>query len=635
MNIVAYYRHELYTIARNIRRYRAWARRHPVRGFLIMLLTAWVLLVIVANTAHAAGILPDDLDYQDSSGVSMSLYMTVSSGPGVLNAIEHAAVFLMNAVWISLVWVPMNFALWLFGFLLTFEWVSWLSTPFLALANFVQSFFSQIYWIPVAVAFSAAIAGLAFMTGRTTAALWEAAVVVVIAILIGGALANPVATLTATGGFLETAQGYAGELAGSVVLDPNEQIPPGDSLVQGINRSLVDAFVRVPYQIISYGQVLPEGQCQDSFTAWKLGGNGYSNDWLTECGATDAKTIWATPSAVNVFLGLYASIATLGLLVIAGVIAFLLIISVFRFLIEAIKTMWWSHLALFPVDRQPFWRAVSGTFIGVLSMMVMVVLLAVYLRLVVWFVTATDGIPAQFRLLLILILEAIAVGMMIKARRGTLKSGERAADKIAKLGLGMGPGAQRNSGNALAKMHHTAELARTTARVFGGNKNPMSKQLLRPAPASPAPEPITLRQVPDATTSRTRGREPKPALPGGGGAAAAAITGAVKGAKGGLTGMAVGATVATAKHAATSAGKKVAQSATRTMPRQNPNRSDEVIVLQEVRPAGARLNVDSNGRGVFKPVAPAAQPPRAITATPRQPSARAEALRKQLESHRG
>lgn len=96
--------------------------------------------------------------------------------------------------------------------MLSFEWVAWLATPFNALASWMQGELSGIGWIPFALTIAALVGGAAILFGKTSAGIWEIVVALVMSVLAVGILANPVATLTATGG-CSTAQGV-GRLPG-------------------------------------------------------------------------------------------------------------------------------------------------------------------------------------------------------------------------------------------------------------------------------------------------------------------------------------------------------------------------------------------------------------------------------------
>ncbi|MFX8782091.1 hypothetical protein ABTM76_19420, partial [Acinetobacter baumannii] len=84
-----------------------------------------------------------------------------------------------------------------------------------------------INWVPFALMISALVGGIAIYVGRVAGGLWEMLIAAIIAVLVGGVLATPVATLTATGGVLEKSQEFGGELAGSIVIDPEAQ--PSDA----------------------------------------------------------------------------------------------------------------------------------------------------------------------------------------------------------------------------------------------------------------------------------------------------------------------------------------------------------------------------------------------------------------------
>jgi hypothetical protein len=64
------------------------------------------------------------------------------------------------------------------------------------------------------------------------------------------------------------------------------------------------------------------------------------------------------------------------LLLFALAITALLMVSVFFFLVAAVKSMFLVYLAILPVNREPLWRSISDSIMGLISLIVMTCLLA-------------------------------------------------------------------------------------------------------------------------------------------------------------------------------------------------------------------------------------------------------------------
>lgn len=252
-------------------RARSWAHQHPrwARTVAVAVLVVY-LTVIQARAAHAAGFLPDGVDYTDSHGNTFSSYTTIDIDAGdVMNPGKVIVNFAVQLLW-SIQYFATGVVIWLFDFLLSFQWVAWLATPFNTLAVWLQEQLGTINWIPFALMISALVGGIAIYVGRVSGGLWEMLVAAVIAVLALGALANPVATLTATNGMLSNAQTFGGQLATSIVVDESQA---GQATMSAaVTSELMDIFVRVPYQVISYAMVLPD-DCQGIFDTFIQSGN--------------------------------------------------------------------------------------------------------------------------------------------------------------------------------------------------------------------------------------------------------------------------------------------------------------------------------------------------------------------------
>ena len=613
---------------------RIWMHTHPVRAriFIVLLLVAY-LTVIQSQAAHAAGFLPDGVDFVDNRGNKFSQYSVINIDPGdVWNPGKVMVNFVVQMLW-SIQYFMTGVVIWLFGFLLSFEWVAWLATPFNTLAVWVQDQLTAFNWIPFALMISAVAGGIAIFLGRTAGGLMEMFVAVVISVLALGVLANPVATLTATNGMLDSAQTFGGELAASIVVDPDMVGQTQETMSAAVTSQLMDIFVRVPYQVISYSMVLP-AECQGIFDTFIQ--SGEPQPALRDCSPAAAVFSFDNPSGVNIMNAMVNGAGVTVLLVFGMAIATLLIVAVFFFLVAAIKSMIFAYLAILPINRAPLWKAISDSFMGLISMVVMTVCLALYLKLITWLMTQTGGLPHQLRMVLIVIFLIVIIFLIWRARRATMLAGRDVANKISHLGLGMKPGTKDS--NALLKMSAVTAMAKTGYDLFKRSPNKASAVA---ATASKAPvevaEPIDLiasripgrrsssasgsssaaatglkalgaaipsKGAPSSTGAAmpSKGAHPSPAgkprvVPKAIGAAATVVTVAKGAAAGGVGGaVAAGATVVVKSAGTKAAGAAVAKATSGGTPKAPPVDGGElkVVKVHESAPP-SRIEVDSKG----------------------------------------
>lgn len=641
--MISFYVDAFRTMGRWFWRARVWTHRHPVLARVLAVITLIGYFVFAqAHAAHAAGFLPDGVDYTDSQGNAFSQYTEIDIDPGdVMSPGKVVTNFVVQLLW-SIQYFATGVVLWLFDFMLSFQWVAWLATPFNTLAEWVQSQLGEINWIPFALMISALVAGIAIFVGRVSGGLWEMLVSAVLAVLAVGILANPVASLTAAGGVLDKAQEFGSQLSTSIVVDPAAQTD-GTSLSAAVNATLMDIFVRIPYQVISYAQVLPD-ECQGYFNTFIQ--TGEPQKTLTECAPDAAVFAHDNPGGMNILNALVNGTGVNVMFIFGMVIAALLLVSVVFFLIAAVKAMLLVHLAILPINREPLWKAVSDMFMGAVSLVVMAVCLALYLKLTTWIMGQTGFLPHQLRMVFLILFLIIVIVLVFRARKATLRAGRGVAQHLGKLGLGMNP-APKDS-NALLKMSAVASLANTAHDLW--KKRPSKAPAALPSKTETAPEePIDLHQVKNAPSGGSGGgsgsskaalgaKVSRKAL----GAAGAVTTVAKGAASGGAAGaVAAGATVV-GKKVASKAGSKVATTAAsvasrRSTPTPAPADIGELKVVQVSESApNSRIEVDSRGVATARrkektPVHDLSSlPPRPV----QQPSTRALERRRQLEAYR-
>lgn len=456
--MIAFYATSFRTLHRWAWRARHWAHDHPVWARTLVVLLLVVVLTARSQAAHAAGFLPDQLDYKDTYGNRFTQYAKVDIDAG--DAIHPDKVivnFFVQMIWV-LQYFTVGMFIWLLGFLLSFQWVEWLSTPFNALALWLQDLLGEIQWIPFALMIAALAGGIAIFIGRVAGGLWEMLVAAVIAVLAVGPLANPIATLTAADGVLDKAQQFGGELASSIAVEEDMIGETSETMSAAVVSQFMDVFVRIPYQVVSYLTVLPE-KCQPFFSNYMASGNDYVHSALMQCMSQESREASENPGAMNL-LNVIVNGLGIGTLNLFGtLIAILLIVAVFFFLIAAIKSMIFVYLAIAPINREPLWRSISDAFLGAISLVVMTVCLSLYLKLTVWILSETGFLPHLVRMWMITLIMIVIIYLVWRARRATMRSGRSAAGALSKLGLGMRPG-PRDS-NALLKMGAVTQMAKS------------------------------------------------------------------------------------------------------------------------------------------------------------------------------
>ncbi len=635
--MITFYAESFRTMRGWLWRARFWAHGHPVLSKILAVFSLFFYMSFVQiQAAHAAvGFLPEGVDYIDSQGNAFSQYGMIDvDGGDVWSPGKVIVNFIVQLLWSGQYFFT-GVILWLFDFLLSFEWVAWLSTPFNTLALWLQEQLGTVNWIPFALMISALVGGIAIYVGRVSGGLWEMLVAAVLGVLALGVLANPVATLTATGGVLDNAQTFGGQLATSIVVDPDAQTGEG-SMSGAVNATLMDIFVRIPYQVISYAQVLPD-DCQGAFNTFIQTGEDGS---LRSCAPEAAKFAHDNPGGMNILNAMVAGGGVSVMFIFGMVIAALLMVSVVFFLIAAIKAMFLVYLCILPVNRDPLWKALSDTYMGAISLAVMTVCLALYLKLTTWIMGQTGFLPHQLRMIFLIIFLIIVIVLVWRARRATLRAGRGVAGHLGKLGLGMKP-APKDS-NALLKMSAISSMASTAHSLMRRRPSSPQAAALPQTPTAPVEAPAAAPAAPGSSSAAVGPGKARKAL-GAASTATSVAKGAVTIAKGaagggGVPGAAAAGAVVLGKAALSKTTSKAASAAAGAAARRvtpTPVDAGELKVVKVKESPVSRIEVDAQGVATARRKTRDVQNVSSLPPRPTQTlSARAIERRRQLEALR-
>lgn len=681
--MIGFYARTFQTLNSGFWRVRFWIHLHPWWARILTVVIVDIYVVIFGNSlvAHAdSASVPFMLgaDVTDSSGVPLSNYAKLPIDRGDLFNWEKALV----AAWLDPIWTGhvavLSWMIWFCNWLLSFEWVNVIAYPFGILAELLKEFLGEIAWIPFALVISGGVAGIAIMVGKHAGGWSEIFISATCAVLATGMLANPIATLTATGGALDTAQKFGGEIAAAVVTEDfnNTDLDTENLLAAAVSSQLVDIFVRIPAQTIAFGKEL-DGQCSTSFTDTMIASapiNTSGNEVREAVNNCDPQ---AKRNNENPNFGQVLTAATLstsnftifGFPIVAG---FMFLITVLGFLISAMKSMWHVYLGILPINRYPLWRSLGDTVMGLVAIMMMAVVMAASLKIVVTAVSGISdmGMPLVGQALFMDMVLAVVLFMMWRTRRAAKKAGRSMAEQLSRLGLNKGGTKERDAVKAVAAMGAISTVASAAMRRpdrMVDNRSVNWNNFGTPTPAQGLDDIGTLHSTPtgphgggpaapQALTAPQRG----PGGPGGTTGALPAPTGAgkgpggplelpagrkgkavdtvftavriAKGAKAGVPGVVAAAGLEVGSRTVQAAGAHAAKTAAQKNGHAPDQGRPATMLIQE----SPRLFVDKNGTGHVRPPSPKAVvfditslPPVAAA-----PTARSQAVRAMLTAGR-
>ncbi|GAB6855973.1 hypothetical protein [Microbacterium xylanilyticum] len=451
---------EASTARRRIRRVLRWVLRHPVRVF-AFIVGSWLLISLLGGNAIIANAADGDLKSlpylsaltaKDSGGVDMLHYVFLPIDRGdIFHPDQWFMSKVVDPIWIWNI-VSLSWGLWFIEFLVTMEWVDWITPPLQSIFDLLSSIVTSIGWVPLAMAAAGLIGIVAIMRGRVALGITEIVLSLTAAALVAGMLANPIGMVTGPDGGIRKAQQWSGSVAAAIASDNSDYLnapPTADNAKQVVNDALLsqvmDVWVRVPMQEVTFGHVLT-GSCVDAFNTSMMqvnpgdpGTTSKVRDAIRGCDPAAADYAsnpnWGTAAT--------AGIATYGtniLLAMAVALGFVLLLATGYTIWNAGKWFFANVAAILPsIARHAWFSAMAGVVVGLFTIGMSIILVTAFLKLTTGAMTLMSNIPGLSAIAQLGFLDFMVTAMIItlvwqffKAK----KAGEKFAARMARLGLG-------------------------------------------------------------------------------------------------------------------------------------------------------------------------------------------------------
>ena len=156
-------------------------------------------------------------------------------------------------------------ALWFIDWCLSLSWLNKLAAPVIAVGDAVQATVNELGLVPVFLTVTALLAGLWFLRGRHTTAVFEIGAACTIAALASGVFSAPVQMVAGPDGYIASATTTGQQLAAQVSTGMGQGSTPEQLRAVQTGR-LVDTFIRQPTQLINFGTLLDGTDCEQAYT---------------------------------------------------------------------------------------------------------------------------------------------------------------------------------------------------------------------------------------------------------------------------------------------------------------------------------------------------------------------------------
>lgn len=447
----------------------------------------------------------DTSSLKDKESIELNRYSTLPLDRG--DAFTFNKTIIANIVdfmW-GLHYGMVSLALSLLHYVLSFEWLDWLLSPFMFIGSQIAPLMERMNIHPLILTLAASVFCVTFfMMRRHGAALAELIIILSVVSLASGSalLSNPIAKLREhTGddgskqtGWLLNSTTWASDIASEIYLhDKKKEQVEASGMSPGITnqkpqdiitRSLGSVLVREPYQVVAFGQNL-DGKCKNEFNSmvrnkdYKDVASNDRRDAITSSGGCSDTKKWVdNPDLYRAVLLATYTLGALAPLFLVAVFIVLIFKSVFDACVNAILATVYAWYAMLPmVDRKKFFHRAIGTFFACLQVGVLIGVLILYLYILEQFYDATVKWAPILRSIVMAVLIFLLAKKSWEFFRDRGLDGSGLAERLSRMGLKSSSGAAmpvRFAGAPAAFSPHAVSMPSVGARGGSGSGGAVS-----------------------------------------------------------------------------------------------------------------------------------------------------------------
>lgn len=358
-------------------RARRWAK--------LAMLTAGVL-VTTGGVAYADGSEKPAalswIDVKDSHGISIWQYEMSLDRGGVTDPAKFCWSLLVDFSW-ELYRGAIAFACWLVDWTLSFDWLQSLTGPVMELGDSLQEIVDRFGATNTLLTVSAFTAVIWMARGRWALGLFELFMSLIIASLAVGVLANPVRLIAGDGGLLFDSRDTGLSVATGLANNGDTSADP-EKMREETSGMLVDTFLRRPQQLVNFGRMIDDSDCEKDYQdALEAGPYGTDDDLRDAVGGCndDAGEVAENPNS-SMFMSM-AVLLPAGLIVVifAAILCLAVLVAGVYALYQSVKMIIALVLACCGA-RGSLWMTFAELIASLLAIAASVVFLSAYMQLI-------------------------------------------------------------------------------------------------------------------------------------------------------------------------------------------------------------------------------------------------------------
>lgn len=395
-------------------------------------------VVAAAGDDDAAGAAAADnpfgFELADSRGISvwdMNLSMSKGSSwnPGDWDKRMWASV--MDGAWASYRIVT-AVEIWILNWALTLDWMDWVLSPMRGLSQLVGDFMDQLGLMPLMLILLAVVGSWWLLRGRYAGGVVELLIGCVIASLALGALSDPMETIAGADGMLMQGRDAGIELASAVASGEVGTQVDVDEYRTGLTTALVDTMIRIPHQIINYGQVIDGTSCEDVYDGAVAGDDARSK--VGDCNEQMGEYA-DNPDAMKGMTALSVLPTAYFLSLFSMLLVGLVLVTVIGAAWTAVRLIPQLLMGIVPgSSRAGLFRSLAMAVFAMFMLTSVIVFVVVWMQFLQSFFGSSSGLPWIVRIYLVDILLVVGGVVMWVFRSKAKKAFKNVADRLASLG---------------------------------------------------------------------------------------------------------------------------------------------------------------------------------------------------------
>lgn len=475
---------------------------------LMVILSAQVAAAADGNGANLIPVL-SWIEIKDSQGIYIwQFFLSIDQG-GVTKPDKAFWGMLIQLAWMFYLLI-MCVSLWIIDWALGFGWLQVFAVPAKTIGDALEVVVGD---VDVAITFltiTMVFAVVSMARGRWALGVFEVLVSMVVAAMATGALASPVDLMTGNDGYVFAARDLGLGITSGLANGGDTTKPP-EKVREDVMAAMVDSFVRVPNQIVNFGQVIDGTKCEDTYNE-ALAAGPY-NDTDTVRDAMDVCDDGLGEIAKNPNVGMV--ITTAALSPGAGLTMLLCVLVAGSVIMAGAQATWTALKSIVTLlagmlpggARGPMWMTIADAITSLVILVFSVVFLGgLMLMMQTVFASDADGsIMKKFFIIDTVMVAGIVV--FLRQRKKIKRSAARLAGALATRPKGGAPTKlPERTGASAAGMYYKSQMAagavRTGRKLTGGGGS------------GPSPTPSASPKGPESMLSWGDGtRPPKPTDP--------------------------------------------------------------------------------------------------------------------------